>query len=313
MWFFITITPHICAGNYISVLVHSNLSKVIILPTKKDHSHIYFDDLVRLKIPALSERGTENNRLILKTIALNGPMLKYRIFKNVQVGRYSTVSRRVDSLTKTGYLGEASKRATERGKRTEESMYGLTWRGFIASITINEVRGDIFRVLESNPLLAIPEKETALVLLKEMVTREELATIGRSLLEAFLKSVPSLEFVENEPMSILAWLLSIKERPVFPDGFKLSRIPKDAWELLGLLDRPTVLGVVKEKIVPLVREKTMEIEALYQLLSAANKFCDFVSSLQVEDEPSKRVREYLEGELKMLSEDPNTQKFLEEE
>ena len=280
---------------------------------RKGHSHIYFDELVRLKIPALSERGAENNRLILRTIALNGPMLKYRIFKNAQIGRYSTVSRRVDSLTEKGYLGEASKRATERGKQAEEPMYGLTWRGFIASTTIKEVREDIFQVLESNPLLAIPEKETVLVVLKEIVTREELATICRSLLEAFLKSVPSLEFVENEPMSILAWLLSIKEKPVFPDGFKLSGIPKDAWELLGLLDRPPILGVVKEKIVPLVRQKTMEMEALYHLLSAVNRFCDFVSGLRVEDEPSKRVREYVEGELKMLSEHPNIQKLLEEE
>jgi len=252
------------------------------------------DELIQVKIPALSGRGSENNRLILENIALNGPMLKYGIHKNVQIGRYSTVSRRIDNLTKRNYLGEASKRATERGKQTEESMYGLTWRGFIASLTIKEVRENTFQVLRSNPLLALPEKEIVLPILEELVTKQELETIAMSVLEAFLKTIPNLELVENDPANILAWILSIKEKIKLPEGFKLSRIPKDVWELL---DRPAILKVVKERIIPLVKQKATEMRAVYQILSALDEAGEFILALKVEDNPSKKIKEYIETKL----------------
>lgn len=63
-----------------------------------------------MKIPALSGKGLDNNRLILEYVALNGLQLKYRIFKELEargLDRYSTVSRRVDALTKTGFFADA--------------------------------------------------------------------------------------------------------------------------------------------------------------------------------------------------------------
>jgi hypothetical protein len=196
-------------------------------------------------------------------------------------------------LTKTEYLKEAGKRATRRGKQTKQSLYGLTWRGFIASLTIKKVRENILQVLKRNPLLAFPEKETVLPILEDLVTKQELETIARSVLEAFLKTIPTLEFVKNEPMSIFAWILSIKEIK-FPSGFKLSRIPKDAWELL---DRPAILEAVKENLIPLVKQKAMEMEVMYHFFSVLSEVGDFISDLEVEDQPSKKVKELIETKL----------------
>ena len=272
------------------------------------YQHSNFNELVRAKIPSLGKRAAENNRAILEKIALEGPLLKYDVSKslNLSISDYGTISRRIDALTKTGYLEEAGKRATRRGKQTEQSLYGLTWRGFIASLTIKEVRENTLQVLNRNPLLAFPEKEIILLVVKELVTRQEVETIARTILEAFLKTIPNLELVENEPMSMIAWLSSIKEIKL-PDGFELSRIQQDAGELLRLLDKPAILQVVKKKIVPLIKQKTMETKAMYQIFLVLNEVGEFISNLEVEDQPSKKVREFYENELK-----PKLEKLSEE-
>ena len=258
--------------------------------------HSNFNELVKVRIPVLGNRAAENNKAILGKIALEGPLLKYDVSKilNLSLSDYGTISRRIDALTRTGYLEEAGKRATRRGKQTKQSLYGLTWRGFIASLTIKEVRENILQVLKRNPLLAFPEKEIILLILEDLVTPQELETIARSVLDAFLKIIPNLELVENEPMSILAWLLTIKEEIKLPNGFKLSRIPKDAWELL---DRPSIFNVVKDKIVPLVKQKAIEIEVMYHFFSALSEAGDFISALEVEDQPSKKIKEFIETTL----------------
>lgn len=258
--------------------------------------HSILDELAMARIPVFGRRGAQNNKRILRSIALNGSSLKYDVCKNLELplSRYGTISRRMDALKEGGYLGEAGSRATKRGKQEDQSLYGLTWRGFIASITMNEVRENILQVLRVNPLLDFPEKESVLPILGDLITNLELETITRSVLEAFLKTIPNLELVENEPMSILAWLLSIKEEIKLPKGFKLSRIPKDAWELL---DRPAILEVVKEKIVPLIKQKAMEIGVMYQIFSALDEAGDFISALEVEDQPSKKIKEFIETTL----------------
>jgi hypothetical protein len=96
-------------------------------------------------------------------------------------------------------------------------------------------------------------------------------------------------------VSVLAWLLSIKKEEIkLPDGFRLSRIPEDAWELL---DRPTILNVVKKKIVPIIKQKATEIRAMHQLFSALDQAGDFISALEVEDQPSKKLKEFVEATL----------------
>ena len=275
---------------------------------KTTHPHSNLNELVKARIPALGKRAAENNKAILEKVALEGPLLKYDVSKslNLSLSDYGTISRRIDALTKAGYLDEAGKRATRRGKQTKQSLYGLTWRGFIASLSIQEVRENTLQVLNRNPLLAFPEKEIILLVVKELVTRQEVETIARTILEAFLKTIPNLELVENEPMSMIAWLSSIKEIKL-PDGFELSRIQQDAGELLRLLDKPAILQVVKKKIVPLIKQKTMETKAMYQIFLVLNEVGEFISNLEVEDQPSKKVREFYENELK-----PKLEKLSEE-
>lgn len=272
-----------------------------ILSKESSFLHSNFNELVKVKIPVLGKRATENNKAILEKIALEGPLLKYDVSKglNLPLSDYGTISRRIDALTKAEYLKEAGKRATRRGKQTKQSLYGLTWRGFIASLTIKEVRENVLQVLKRNPLLAFPEKEIILLVLEELVTQQELETIATTVLEAFLRTIPNLELVENEPMRMFVWLLSVKEEIKLPDDFKLSRIQQDPGEILKLLDKPAILQAVKEKLVPLVKKKTMETKAMYQLFSILNEVGEFISNLEVEDKPSQKIRDYYENELKL--------------
>jgi hypothetical protein len=119
----------------------------LLIETEDQHTNL--DELAKAQIPALGKRGEQNNKRILKVIALNGALLKYDVSKslNLSLSDYGTISRRIDALTKAEYLKEAGKRTTRRGKQAEQSLYGLTWRGFIASLTIKEVRGKILEVL----------------------------------------------------------------------------------------------------------------------------------------------------------------------
>jgi len=268
------------------------------LSKESSHPHSNFNELVRTRIPALGKRAAANNRAVLGKIALEGPLLKYDVCKklDLHVSDYGTISRRIDALTKSAYLEEAGKRATRRGKQTKQSLYGLTWRGFIASVAIKEVRENILQVLKKNPLLAFPEKELVLLAIEELVTPQELETIARTVLEAFLRAIPNLELVENNPMSILAWFSSIKEIKS-PAGFRLSKLQSPE-EFLKLLDKPTILRAVKDKLVPFIKQKTKETKAVYQMFLVLNEVAEFIAKLEVADEPSKRIKEYYDNELK---------------
>jgi hypothetical protein len=54
---------------------------------------------------------------------------------------------------------------------------------------------------------------------------------------------------------------------------------------------------VKEKIVPLIRQKAVEIGVIYQIFSALDEAADFISALEVEDQPSKKIKEFIETTL----------------
>lgn len=90
-------------------------------------SHINIDELIPVKIPALAGRARVKNLLILETIAAEGPLLKYDVYKRLkerEITEYSTITRRIDFLKKKGYLGEAGKRITERGKQKRNLCMG---------------------------------------------------------------------------------------------------------------------------------------------------------------------------------------------
>ena len=69
--------------------------------------HIECEEIIRAKVPAFQGRDAKNNKLVLETFALHGPLIKYDVFKALKskgVKHYPTISRRVDDLRKRGYL-----------------------------------------------------------------------------------------------------------------------------------------------------------------------------------------------------------------
>lgn len=255
--------------------------------------HVNFDDLVKAKIPALGARGAKYNKLVLQQIALNGPLLPFDVLKNLGLNStmYPTIHRRIMDLKRKGYLAEAGKRPTKRGEQTEKTMYGLTWKGFIASLSVRKVRQNIYCVLERNPLLTLPEKEAILLVLKEILSDQELEIVSELVLEAYLKAIPNLEIIRDDQLWL--WFLAIRDFPQLPQN-KLSRIPKN---LLELLDKPAILKLVKEKIVPLISQKRAEMEAAYMIFTMLDLIGQRISKLDERDKPSETIREYIQNEL----------------
>ena len=197
-------------------------------------------ELIKAKIGAFRGRDERNNRLVLEALALNGPLIKYDIFKTLKpkgVRHYPTLSRRVDDLKERGYIAVAGRRPIKVGKRSEESpTYGLTWRGFITSLAIESVTEDITEVLENEPLLKfdlphrIP-KEMVVNVLRELFTPTEIGIIARAVLVGFLRALPrDIESVKQE--NYLAYLVpgltevpEIRERFEKKDLTKLLQIP----------------------------------------------------------------------------------------
>ena len=254
------------------------------------------EELASQRLSLFSEKGGANNRQILTCIALDGSMLKYDLAKKTKIIN-STVSRRVDNLVARGYLAEAGKRITQRGKQTEEFMYGLTWKGFVASITIENVRKDSLQVLKANPLLAFPEKELILTVAEEIASSQEIEMFASSLLNSVLESIPNLELIDDKQM--LALIMSALIKMKLPKDFKLSKIPQDAWELL---DRPAIFQAVKEKIVPFLKQYSDGVKMAYLLVSTFDGFDKLFCELDARNKPSKKIKEFLEARFQKLSE-----------
>jgi hypothetical protein len=258
--------------------------------------HTNLNELAQLKIPALKGIGRRNNLLILETIATEGPLLKYDVHKRLKkrgIQEYSTVTRRIDSLKERGYLDEAAKRITARGKRKAESMYGLTWKGFVASLVSRKVRRDALQVVERNLLLAIPEKEFVLLVLKEILNPGEVERIAEIVLEAFLKAIPNLEEIEEGKFAM--WILpALGQIP--PDVMK-AEITEEKKDLTRLLDNPRILQYVKVRILPRISEFEQNLYLLFQFFKWLNQVGDFIKELHSEDErkPSERLKEYLKS------------------
>ena len=255
--------------------------------------HINLDELSQMKIPALKGRARTNNLLILETIAIEGPLLKYGVYKKLKkrgIAEYSTVTRRIDSLKEKGYLDEADKRITERGKRKAESMYGLTWKGFIASLVSEKVTGNVLQVIEKDPLLVIPEKEFVLLVLRDIFDPKEVEIMANHLLYGYLKAIPNLESIEEEELGI--WVLHAL-REVSPNTIKVTEIVEKKKDLTKLLDNPRILQYVKERILPIISEYERNFYALFQFFKVLDELGDFVKKLHPEDKPSERLKEYL--------------------
>lgn len=255
-------------------------------------SHINFENLAQIKIPALRGRAKINNLLILETLATEGPLLKYDVYKKLKkrgIPEYSTITRRIDSLRKKGYLDEADKRITERGKRKAESMYGLTRKGFIASLVNRKVRKHVLQVIEKDPLLVIPEKEFVLLVVREILDSKEVEIITSYLLYGYLKAIPDLESIEEEELGL--WIFQAL-REISSKGINVTEISKKK-DLTRLLDNPRILQYVKERILPLISEYERNFYVFFQLFKVLNQIGDYVKKLRPEDKPSDRLEEYL--------------------
>lgn len=258
--------------------------------------HINLDELSQMKIPALKGRARTNNLLILETIATEGPLLKYDVYKKLKKGgiaEYSTVTRRIDSLKEKGYLDEAGKRITERGKRKAESLYGLTWKGFIASFLSEKVRQNVLQIIEKNPLLTLPEKKFVLLILRDVFNSKEIEKISNLLLYGCLKTIPNLEDIGKEELGI--WILhGMKEIP--PNNIKANEILEKTKDLTKLLDNPRILQYVKDRILPLISEWERNFYVLFQFFKELDQLGDFIKTLRPEDKPSERLKEYLKDQ-----------------
>jgi len=213
--------------------------------------HIEFSELVGAKIPALQGRDEKNNKCVLEILALQGPLIKYDIFKALKpkgVKHYPTISRRVDNLKERGYLSISGKRTTTVGKRKEKSyMYSLTWKGFIASLPIGTVAREVPKVLKNNPLLGIPfPKEIAVKVLSELFTPCEIELVAKALLEGFLRAIPrDIESVEQD--KLIAYVLpAMVETPEIRERFEKKDLTK-LFQIPGLLDYVLSLINTSEK------------------------------------------------------------------
>jgi hypothetical protein len=189
--------------------------------------------LVESKIAILRGRGSENNGLFLEMLALEGSLIKYDLFKKLKGSgkrvHYPTISRRIDDLVERGYLTIVGNRTIIVGKREDKSpTYGLTWSGFIASLTMESVAQNILMVLERNPQLQLPfPRDVTLKIVRELFTQKELSLIAESLLTGYLRALPKdLEFLR--PEQYLMFLLpAITEAPKIREKFEekdLSRL-----------------------------------------------------------------------------------------
>lgn len=190
-------------------------------------------ELVESKIAILRGKGSENNRFLLMTMALEGSLIKYDLFKTLKGTRkeahYPTVSRRVDDLVKRGYLRVVGRRGVLIGRRKDKSAkYGITWKGFVASLTIESVAQNILKVAENNPQLKLPfPREVTLRIVREIFTDRELELIAQALVTGYLKAIPKdLESLNHE--QLLSYLLpALTQVPPIQEKFKekdLSRI-----------------------------------------------------------------------------------------
>lgn len=217
-------------------------------------------ELIESKIRMLRDKGAENNARILEIISSTGPLIKYDLFKELKSHdhkaldkqpQYSTVSRRVDDLVNRGYLQPAGARTIIVGKRQEESSkYGITWKGFIATLTIESAANEIPKILERNPQLEFPfPRETSIEMIKAIFTNKELKAITKGLVTGYLRVIPKdLELLKPEQL-IMFLFPAFTETPKTRERFERKDISR-------LLQIPGVLNFITSSLD--AAEKTLE-------------------------------------------------------
>lgn len=227
-------------------------------------------ELVESKVGILRGRGSKNNELMLKTLALEGPLIKYDLFKALkESGKntlYPTISRRIDDLVDRGYLSGVGTKTIVVGKRKDKSStYGLTWQGLIGSLTVEEVAEDVIKVLENNPHLKLPfPREVTLRIVKEIFTKEELKIISKAFLTGYLKAIPK-DLESLRPEQLFMYLFpAITEAPKIQEEFE----KKDFSRLLEIQEVFIFFTGLLEEAEKMYEEALSSIREVKKLLNA---------------------------------------------
>jgi len=288
------------------------------LPGSQPLRYILPNKLIESKIPPFQGTKAQNNRLVLGYIAIKGPSLPYDVFKDLKVdgyykeNQYPTVYRRIKDLVKNGYLMEAGERSTKRGKQTEETQYSITWKGFVASLAIEDLRNKILDAVERNLESLNFEliKGTSLYLgdfypsIRKIVytifSESQIEAIVTILFKAYLESAaPSLDNVRgNSGIGIWFWIIQIAQRAMseieeLPEGESIPLM-----NILGLLDDPNILHIAQSLLPQLSNNFREGLENQYRfLVHIPSNIGTILQGLEPEDQPSLRVKEFLEREL----------------
>jgi len=271
------------------------------------------EQLIETKIPIFKGKGAKNNKIVIKALALYGPLIKYDIFKVAQrIGSkkrvyYETLSRRVDDLKNKDYIKQAGTRTITVGKRKDKSpTYGLTWRGLIASLVFEDVRSNTLSTIKKNLHSALPRKislgnleleagETYPLILEFMAKAyppevlEAWITAG---LLSFLRQTPSIERIEQEDLWGYA-LPTVREA-----ASEVNRsYPQEAKARIGalaeLLDNPKTLELAKKGIPAIANYYSQQLEALQSIVMILNAVRQVILDLKPEDKASEKVMQEL--------------------
>lgn len=218
-----------------------------------------YDSGVEMDIGAFKGKDSENNRIMLVTLALNDSLIKWEILKKVTEEKkqitWATVSRRVDDLRKRDYIMETGKRRITVAKRELDTLeYGLTWKGIIASLTSKEVRKNIIKVIEG--ILAVEKYQIEpqykiLEIVRRIYKENEIRDMTEKFYEA-IKIMP-LELESANEIEFMFYL--------FPALTKIGfSIPKK--DLSELKQKPDFLNWLYNACVEQEEELLKSLEAV---------------------------------------------------
>lgn len=217
-----------------------------------------------MHIGAFRGKDSENNRVILEALALNGSLIKWDIYKAVKKETritWSTVSRRVDDLKERGYVMETGKRKIRVGRRVEDSpLYGLMWKGLIASLTSDQVRNNIINVLEKNPQIDRSINQL-LPVAREIFAVDEIRYMTQKLFEA-IRVVPLELESANEKEMILYTIPALDKVGFTIPEIDLSKLEQKPEFLKFLYKTLEVMEKCWEAILQVTRSRKHEIEKL---------------------------------------------------
>ena len=150
------------------------------------------EEIVALKVPALRGRDAKTNLMILERLALEGAQTVWNI--NKRLGRtreqYPTIFRAVTRLKRRMYLSKIGTVKMEK-RKGRIPTYGLTWRGFFASLASDKVCTNILDVLDKIDYITLPfPRDIIAPLAKALWDDEQIGKVARSVFQGYVTAIP---------------------------------------------------------------------------------------------------------------------------